>query len=113
MLRAAYADTAAEPASDFVNDYLKKNQIPGCAVMVRHEGKVVLCRGYGVANLEHGARVTPQTVFQSGSIGKQSTALARMMLIEEQNHALDDPIADYLDVPENWSAIRVRRLLTH
>ena len=78
MLRAAYADTAADRVSDFVNEYLKKNQIPGCAVMVRHEGKVVLCWGYGVANLEHGARVTPQTVFQSGSIGKQFTAMAIM-----------------------------------
>jgi CubicO group peptidase (beta-lactamase class C family) len=41
--------------------------------------------GYGVANAEHGVRVTPQTVFQSGSIGKQFTAMAIMMLIEEQN----------------------------
>jgi len=113
ILRAAYADTAADRVSDFVNEYLKKNQIPGCAVMVRHDGKVALCRGYGVANLEHGARVTPQTVFQSGSIGKQFTAMAIIMLIEEQKLALEDPISKYLDVPENWSAIRVRHLLTH
>jgi len=113
ILRAACADTAADRVSDFVNEYLKKNQIPGCALMVRHDGKVVLCRGYGVANLEHGARVAPQTVFQSGSIGKQFTAMAIMMLIEEQKLALDDPISKYLDVPENWSAIRIRHLLTH
>jgi CubicO group peptidase (beta-lactamase class C family) len=81
--------------------------------MVRRNGKVVLLRGYGIANLEHGVRVTPQTVFQSGSIGKQFTAMAIMMLIEEQKLALDDPISKYLDVPENWSAIRVRHLLTH
>jgi CubicO group peptidase (beta-lactamase class C family) len=104
---------AADRVSDFVNEYLKKNQIPGCAVMVRHDGKVVRCQGYGVANLEHAVRVTPQTVFQSGSIGKQFTAMAIMMLIEEQKLALDDPISKYLDVPENWSAIRVRHLLTH
>ena len=103
----------ADRVSDFVNGYLKKNQIPGCAVMVRHNGKVVLCQGYGVANIEHGVRVTPQTVFQSGSIGKQFTAMAIMMLIEEKKLALEDPISKYLDVPENWSAIRVRHLLTH
>src|SRR6478736_3832738 len=113
ILHAASADTATDRVTNFVNEYLKKNQIPGCAVMVRHDGKVVLCRGYGVANLEHGARVAPQTVFQSGSIGKQFTAMAIMMLIEEQKLALDDPISNYLDVPENWSAIRVRHLLTH
>ena len=113
ILRAAHGDTAADRVNDFVNEYLKKNQIPGCAVMVRHDGKVVLCQGYGVANLEHGAGVTPQTVFQSGSIGKQFTAMAIMMLIEEQKLALEDSISKYLEVPENWSAIRVRHLLTH
>jgi len=81
--------------------------------MVRHNGKVVLCQGYGVANMEHAVRVTPQTVFQSSSIGKQFTAMAIMMLIEEQKLALEDPISTYLDVPENWAAITVRYLLTH
>lgn len=102
----------ADRVSDFVNGYLRKNQIPGCAVMVRHNGKVVLCQGYGVGNIEHGVRVTPQTVFQSGSIGKQFTAMAIMMLIEDQKLALEDPISKYLDVPESWSAISVRHLLT-
>ncbi len=111
--QAASADTATDRVSNFVNEYLKKNQIPGCAVMVRHDGKIVLCQGYGVANVEHGVRVTPQTVFQSGSIGKQFTAMAIMMLIEEKKLALEDPISKCLDVPENWSAIRVRHLLTH
>ncbi len=113
ILHMAYADTSTDRVSNFVNEYLKKNQIPGCAVVVRHDGEVVLCQGYGVANLEHGVRVTPQTVFQSGSIGKQFTAMAIMTLIEEQRLALDDPISKYLDVPGNWSAIRVRHLLTH
>src|SRR4029434_3188219 len=76
--------TGADRVSDFVNGYLKKHQIPGCAVMVRHDGKVVLLRGYGIANLEHGVRATPQTVFQSGSVGKQFTAMAVMILIEEK-----------------------------
>jgi CubicO group peptidase (beta-lactamase class C family) len=104
---------AADRVSDFVNAYLKRNHIPGCAVMVRHDGKLVLCGGYGIANVEQGARVTPRTVFQSGSIGKQFTAMAIMMLIEEEKLALEDPISKYLDVPKTWSAIRVRHLLTH
>jgi CubicO group peptidase (beta-lactamase class C family) len=62
ILHVASADTATDRVSDFVNEYLKKDQIPGCAVMVRHNSKVVLCQGYGVANLEHGVRVAPQTV---------------------------------------------------
>jgi CubicO group peptidase (beta-lactamase class C family) len=81
--------------------------------MVRHNGKAALLRGYGIANLEHGVRVTPQTVFQSGSMGKQFTAMAVMILVEEKKLALDDPISKYLDVPKTWSAIRVHHLLTH
>ena len=104
---------AADRVGDFVNAYLKKKQVPGCALMVRHNGKVVLAAGYGFANLEHGVRVTPQTVFQSGSVGKQFTAMAVMILIEEKKLDLDDPISKYLDVPNAWSAITVRHLLTH
>jgi D-alanyl-D-alanine carboxypeptidase len=105
--------TAADRVDDFVNSYLKKKQVPGCALMVRHNGKVVLAAGYGTANLEHNVPVTPQTVFQSGSINKQFTAMAVMVLVEEQKLALNDPISKYLSVPASWSGITVRHLLTH
>jgi CubicO group peptidase (beta-lactamase class C family) len=104
---------ASDRVSDFVNEYLRKKQIPGCAVVVRHNGKTVLCRGYGVANLEHSVRVRLQTVFQSGSMGKQFTAMAVMTLIEEKKLAVDDPISKYLPVPASWSGITIRHLLTH
>jgi len=103
----------ADRVEDFVNGYLKKKQIPGCAVLVRQSGKVVLSAGYGMANLEHGVRVTRQTVFQSGSIGKQFTAMAVMMLVEERKLSLEDPVSKHLAVPSNWSRITVRHLLTH
>lgn len=102
-----------DPVGDFVNGYLTKKQIPGCAVMVRQNGKVVLSAGYGVANLEHKVSVTPETVFQSGSMGKQFTAMAVMMLVEERKLSLDDPISKHLTVPSSWSKITVRHLLTH
>lgn len=81
--------------------------------MVRHEVKLVLSEGYGLANLEHGVRVTPQTVFQSGSMGKQFTAMAVMMLVEEGKLSLDDRVSKHLSVPSSWSRITVRHLLTH
>ncbi len=81
--------------------------------MVRHEGNLALCQGYGLANLEHEVRVTPQTIFQSGSMGKQFTAMAVMLLVEDGKIALADPVAKYLDVPATWSGITVRHLLTH
>ena len=103
----------ADQVSDFVNGYLQKKQIPGCAVMVRKDGKVVLSAGYGNASLEHDLKVTPKTVFQSGSIGKQFTAMAVMMLVEEGKLSLGDRVSKFIKVPSSWSKITLRHLLTH
>jgi CubicO group peptidase (beta-lactamase class C family) len=113
LLALASTAEGADRVDDFVNGYLMKKQIPGCAVMVRQNGKVVLSAGYGMANLEHEVRATPETVFQSGSMGKQFTAMAVMMLVEEHKLSLDDPISKHLTVPASWSKITVRHLLTH
>ncbi|PYK36973.1 MAG: serine hydrolase, partial [Verrucomicrobia bacterium] len=106
---------ASDPVDDFVNRYMHDHEIPGCAIMVRHNGKVVT-KVYGKANLECGVPVTPQTLFQSASVGKQFTAMAVMLLVEDHKLSLDDPISKYLrvpPVPKNWSRITVRHLLTH
>jgi CubicO group peptidase (beta-lactamase class C family) len=108
-----HAQAQAERIADFVDGYMKKKQIPGCAVLVRHEGQTVHCAGYGVANLEHGVKVTPKTVFQSGSLGKQFTAMAVMMVVEEGKLSLGDPVSKSLKVPASWSKITIRHLLTH
>lgn len=113
FLEITRASEVTDRVGDFLNNYLRKKQIPGCAVMVRHNGEVALLHGFGSANLEHNVVVTPQTVFQSGSTGKQFTAMAVMLLVEDKKLALDDPVSKYLEVPESWSAIRVRHLLTH
>ena len=117
LLLAALALTGlnarADAVADFVNGYLKKKQIPGCAVMVRKDGKVVLSAGYGTANLEHRTEVTSKTVFQSGSVGKQFTAMAVMMLVEEGKLSLGDPLSKFLKGPSDWSKITIRHLLTH
>ena len=107
------ANVSADQVADFVNGYLKKKQIPGCAIMVRKDGEVVHLAGYGTANLEHGVKVTPKTAFQSGSMGKQFTAMAVMILVEEDKVSLGDPVLKFLNVPASWSKITVRHLLTH
>src|SRR3954454_5276352 len=107
------SNARADQVADFVNGYLKKKQIPGCAILVRKDGEVVLSAGYGIANLEHGVKVTPKTVFQSGSVGKQFTAMAVMMLVEERKLSLGDPVSKFLKVPASWSKVTIRHLLTH
>ena len=104
---------ASNRVREFVEPYLKNKQIPGCAIMVRYNGKIALCAGYGIANLEDKVPVTAKTVFQSGSIGKQFTATAVMLLVRDGKLTLDDKVGKYLDVPQSWSGITVRNLLNH
>jgi CubicO group peptidase (beta-lactamase class C family) len=93
---------------------MTRQRIPGVAVAVVHEGKVVKLQGYGYANVEHAVPVTPDTIFQSGSIGKQFTSTLVMLLVEDGKIALDDPITEYLPgAPAEWQDVTVRHLLTH
>jgi CubicO group peptidase (beta-lactamase class C family) len=98
----------------FVTSEMKARKIPGVAVAVLRHGKVLSLRTFGFANLEHRVPVKPQTIFQSGSIGKQFTAAAVMILVQEGKISLDDSITKYFsDAPDAWKGITVRRLLTH
>jgi CubicO group peptidase (beta-lactamase class C family) len=93
---------------------MQAQRIPGVSIAVMKDGKLVRARGYGFANLELSVPAAPETVYQSGSLGKQFTAMAVMMLVEEGKLALDDPIARFIpDAPPAWQSMRVRHLLTH
>lgn len=93
---------------------MKKQRVPGVAVAVVHKGEVVAAKGYGEANVEHRVPTTAETIFQSGSLGKQFTAAAVMLLVEDGKLALEDPVTTYLPgAPEGWKRITVRHLLTH
>jgi CubicO group peptidase (beta-lactamase class C family) len=88
--------------------------IPGLALSIMRDGQIIKARGYGLANVELNIPVTPESIFQTGSVGKQFTATAVMMLVEEGKVGLDDPVSKYFAVtPMSWRAIRVRHLLTH
>jgi CubicO group peptidase (beta-lactamase class C family) len=118
ILLLSTAALAQEPFADKIEEYLRKEmqaqQIPGVALAVVKDGKIVLARGYGLANVEHQAPVKPETIFQSGSTGKQFTATAVMMLMEEGKLSLEDKITKYFpDAPESWRDITIRHLLTH
>ena len=113
ILLGAGLACADDAVDGFVTNYIAKKQIPGVALLVRSEGKVVRARGYGMANLEHRVPVKPETVFQSGSMGKQFSAMGVMTLADEGKLRLDDPVSKYLSAPESWKAMTIRHLLTH
>lgn len=89
-------------------------KIPGVSVAVLRDGKVSMLQSYGLANVELNVPVKPETIFQSGSIGKQFTAAAVMLLVQDGKLSLEDKITKYLvNTPQSWKEITVRNLLTH
>ena len=118
VLLLAASCVAQQNVSAKIDSYVKaemrRQQIPGLSLAVIRNGKIALVRSYGFSNVEHQVPVKPETVFQSGSIGKQFTATAVMILVEEGKLSLDDKINKYFkDTPESWKNITVRHLLTH
>jgi CubicO group peptidase (beta-lactamase class C family) len=115
--QACVADQLKDQA-DAVDNYIRaemgKQQIPGLALLVSREGQIVRAQGYGLANLELQVSVKPETIFQSGSVGKQFTATAVMMLVEEGKIGLEDPLTKYFpDAPASWKQVTIRELLSH
>jgi CubicO group peptidase (beta-lactamase class C family) len=110
---AAPSNSIDERIDRFVREEMAGQQIPGTAVAVIKNGITLRAEGYGVANIEHCAPTQRESVFQSGSMGKQFTAAAIMLLVERGKLGLDDPIARYLPSPARWGSITVRHLLTH
>jgi len=97
-----------------ISSEMRKQKIPGLSLAIIRNGRVDILKSYGLANVEHQVRVKPETVFQSGSIGKQFTAAAVMILVEEGKISLDDKITKFFpDAPATWSNITVRHLLSH
>lgn len=107
---------AALPASkvDAVFAPWNRSDSPGCAVAVVRDGQVVHERGYGMANLDYGIAITPDTVFYIASVSKQFTAAAVALLAEEGKISLEDDIRKYVpEIPAYQQPIRVRHLVHH
>ena len=110
LFQPAHADTL----DDALKAEMKRRHVPGLNVLVLKDGKVIKEQGYGLANVEHGVPVTPQTVFQSGSVGKTFTAALILLLERDGKLGLDDPISRHLPkTPASWEKITIRHLLSH
>ena len=107
-------DNFSDRVDAYVASEMAREHVPGVSIAVVKAGQIVLAKGYGLANVEHQVPVKTDTVFQSGSVGKQFTAAAVMMLVEQGRLSLDDRIATHFpEAPPRWQGITVRHLLTH
>ena len=76
---------------------------PGCAVGVARHGTVAYKAGYGMADLERNVPISAETVFESGSVAKQFTAAALLLLARQGKISRDDPMRKYLpELPDLW-----------
>ncbi|MCW8879772.1 MAG: beta-lactamase family protein [Kangiellaceae bacterium] len=99
---------------DSLFDSVDKNTMPGCSVGVIEKGKLIHKRGYGSANLELNIPLDGSHVHRTGSVSKQFTALAVLLLVEEGKIALTDDIRKHLpDLRDYGSKISINAMLGH
>src|SRR5499426_1324445 len=106
----------AAPIASKLDEYLSaaaKKDFTGSALVAR-DGKVILSKGYGMANAEWDVPNTPQTKFRLGSITKQFTAASILLLQERGKLGVRDPVCKYIaECPKAWEPITIHHLLTH
>jgi CubicO group peptidase (beta-lactamase class C family) len=105
---------SADSVDDFIEAWRERHRVPGLALAICRNREMVKASGYGLANVELDVPVKPETIFHSGSLGKQFAAMAILMLVEEGKLGLDDRLSAYFPgSPSSWKGITVRHLLTH
>jgi CubicO group peptidase (beta-lactamase class C family) len=114
---AASSSPAAQEIERKVHEYMnaavRVSRFSG-AVLLARDGQPIVSRGYGMANVELDVPNTPQTVFRIGSVTKQFTGMAIVMLQERGKLSVNDPICKHLsDCPQAWQPITIKHLLTH
>jgi len=121
FLKPCFAQTAAAPDTSQIipkiEEYMaaaeKIDRFSG-TVLVAKDGKPIFSKGYGMANREWDIPNTPQTLFRLGSITKQFTSAAIMLLQERGKLSTTDPICKYVsECPAAWESITIRQVLTH
>jgi CubicO group peptidase (beta-lactamase class C family) len=87
---------------------------PGCAAAVSLNGETVFEKAFGLADMEFNVSNTPQTIFESGSVAKQFTAAALVLLQQDGKLSLDDPVRKYIpELPDYGAPLKIRHLLNH
>jgi len=97
---------------EYIGAWTKMERFSG-SVLIAKNGKVLLGKGYGMANLEHDISNTTQTKFRTGSVGKQFTAACIMQLQEQGKLSVDDTLDKYIPDYPNGDKITIHHLLTH
>ncbi len=122
-LRADEPSHGLAPFDKLMTEFLEKHQVPGAALAVARQGKIVHAQGYGFADRDAQEPVKADSRFRIASVSKPITAVAILQLVEKGKLKLDDPVLDLLPFKplltkeakfdERWKKITVRHCLTH
>ncbi len=97
-----------------VRHWMDINHVPSISIAVVRQGRPVLEKAYGIANLEWSTPATTETVYQLASLTKQFTAAAVLMLVEHRALSLETKVTEILpESPAAWKNITIRNLLNH
>jgi CubicO group peptidase (beta-lactamase class C family) len=108
---ASATEKTVESINHIFADY-DRGDTPGYAIGVIKDGRLILAKGYGQANLDNGIPITSQTVFHLASLSKQFTAAALALAILDGKVSLDDPVAKYIpEAAKYGSRLRVKHLV--
>src|SRR5258708_7936709 len=113
---AGAAGRAADVSDAQIDRIFNKwtSSTPGCAVGAAGAGTPVLSRAYGMADLEHDVKITPETIFEAGSVSKQFTAASVLLLAREGRLSIDDPVRKYIpELPDYGMTLTIRHMLNH
>lgn len=90
------------------------NATPGVAIAVQQSDKIIYNKAFGLADLEHNVPNTTETIFESGSVAKQFTAMSVLLLAAEGKLSLSDDIRKYVpEIPKYNTTITIQMLLNH
>jgi CubicO group peptidase (beta-lactamase class C family) len=97
-----------------IQKMMKDQRVTGLSLAVIKNGKTIVNKGYGLANVEHNIPVTAETVIRLGSVSKQFFTTAILKLVEEGNLTIEDSVHKFFpDAPETWRPIQVKHLMSH
>src|SRR5687768_2137131 len=106
--------SSAQDTTDAIFARWASRESPGCAVGVAKDGKSVLSRAYGMADLERDVPITTGTVFEAGSVAKQFAAAAILLLVHDGKLSLTDDVRKHIpELPDYGATITIDGLLTH
>lgn len=99
--------------NDAAGRVISSGRSAGIALAIAHNGRIMFASGYGLANLEDGTRVQADTVFRIGSVTKQFTAAAIMILAEQGKLSVNDKLGKFFPSFPRGNEVTIRELLTH